>query len=135
MNVRWFQRVPRQVPNITRTDYLIWRPYRQRLVRRSLLAIGLAEYLKKHRLYPAELEAVDQARTEGRPLDKEMAQKVRLELSEGVLGPDLQSVDDDALKGTVGQLLFRWIRENFHGAEEIIYTHPARLTRTSKACH
>jgi hypothetical protein len=92
----------------------------------------LAEYLKTHRLLPQEVQAIEQAQATGQPLSQAMAQRIRLVLAEGILGPDLKTVDDDALKGTLGQLLFRWIREEFNGSE-ILHVCPARLTETSKA--
>ena len=121
----WYNKIVRSHPDMVRIDFST-----APLCNKAMLARGLAEYFKTQRLHPQEIEEWDRALLSGQPLSDIFIQKIRLSFAEGVLKDDLQTVDEDALTGTCGQLIFRWIRNQFFG-DEIIYASPKILTDSS----
>jgi hypothetical protein len=131
MNLFWYDRIVRDNPYISRTDFRIARHYKRKLRRGYPLAQALAEFFKTQRLHPIEIEEWDKSVATGDLLDDAFAKKVKYTFAEGVLKDDLNTIDEDAFIGTCGQLIFKWIRTHYYGAE-IIYTSPKLLTDSSK---
>ena len=126
LNASQFRKNDQADLNITRTDFHVADPCD--LVE---LAQGFAEYLKFQRLHPPEINQWREVILAGTKLDPLLAQKITLALAEGILKSDLKTIDDDAMKGTIGQLVFHWIRTQYYGAE-ILYRYPELLTDSSK---
>lgn len=126
LNASQFTKIDHSEPNINRVDF-----HATDSIDQYQLGEGFAEYLKTQRLYPDEINEWDKAISKRDKLNPLLQRKVVLALAEGVLKDDLKTIDEDALTGTCGQLIFHWIRAQFYG-NEILYRYPELLTDSSK---
>lgn len=112
--------------NITRVDFC---PSAK--CDRLTLADGFAEYLKTQRLHKAEIDEWNKYILDGVSLPENFKMKLIYSFSEGILKDDLSTIDDDALTGTCGQLIFHWLRSEYYGSQ-ILWRSPEFLTESSK---
>jgi hypothetical protein len=131
MDPSWYQKVSYAGPYIERADYRIVRRYRSKLIRKRTFAQALAEYFKTQRLLPEEIQEWSKLCEMGQELGDPFREKIKLAFAEGVLKDDLATIDDEALAGTCGQLLFQWVRAQYLGTE-IVDALPRLLTDSSK---
>lgn len=131
MEASWYTKCPNGDANLTRVDFRISRTHRRNLIRRRAFAKALAEYLKTQRLLPDEIDKCNKALEAKTKLDAKFRENIKLAFAEGILKDDLFTVDDDALTGTCGQVVFQWIREEFF-EDKIILGLPFVVTGSSK---
>lgn len=91
---------------------------------------AIVNYIKTQRLFPNEIEQLDQLLQEAKKPEGVFRQELLLAFAEGLLTEDFRPLDNDNYLGTFGEAFFKWVRESFLG-NQILHCQPKFATGSS----